>query len=666
VTGHSGGQGQIDANADAAAEGATDAFWYKVAEVGELADGRVRTVVAGPRTIALTHCGGRFGALENHCPHQGGPLGEGSIENGLLRCPWHGYDYDPITGQPPAGFSDAPESFPVDVRDDGVYVAIKPLPEHRRDVSDVMVETMVAWGITHVFGMVGHSNLGFADAMRRAEERGELTFIGIRHEGAAAFAASAYGKLTGRPAACFAIAGPGSTNLLTGLYDAKIDRAPILAISGQVRSKVLGRGAFQDLNLIGAFADVANFSQTILPDSDHAELTALAVKTALIGRGVSHLVLPDEVQVQPASDRPRAEPEGRIANLRIAPPDDALARAVQAIDGARRPAIVVGHGARFDMADVEALAEDLGAPVLTTFKAKGQISDRHPLGCGVLGRSGTPVASWHMNESDLLLVFGASFSNHTGIAPYKPIVQVDFDPMALGRFHPVTVPVLGHVGVTARALRSAIAPSEQRVDQRGDVAARWAIWRAEKQRRMNDDQGQGVGAAAVFGSMSRLVPADAVIAVDVGNNAYSFGRYFECERQSVLMSGYLGSIGFGFPAAMGAWAAAPDRKIVAVTGDGGFGQYMAEFTAAVKYGMPITHVLLNNQELGKIAKEQRAADMDVWQVSLHNPSFAAYAELCGGHGVRVDARDQLDGALADALAFDGPSLVEVMSDVELI
>ena len=666
MTDHGTGPGPSDAHPGAGPVREGDITWYKVAEPGELAEGRVRTAVAGPRTIALTHCAGRFGALENHCPHQGGPLGEGSIENGLLRCPWHGYDYDPITGQPPAGFSDAPESFPVDVRDDGVYVAVPPLSEHRRDVSDVMVETMVAWGITHVFGMVGHSNLGFADAMRRAEERGELTFIGIRHEGAAAFAASAYGKLTGRPAACFAIAGPGSTNLLTGLYDAKIDRAPILAVSGQVPSKVLGRGAFQDLNLIGAFADVADFSQTILPDSDHAELTALALKTALVGRGVSHLVLPDEVQVQPAPDRPPARPEGRVPDLRIAPPVEELARAVQAIDAARRPVIVVGHGARFDMADIEDLADQLGAPVLTTFKAKGQISDRHPLGCGVLGRSGTPVASWHMNESDLLVVFGASFSNHTGIAPYKPIVQVDFDPMALGRFHPVTVPVLGHVGVTARALRAAIAQNGDRVDQRSDVAARWAIWRAEKARRIEDDQGRGVGAAAVFDSMSRLVPADAVIAVDVGNNAYSFGRYFECDRQSVLMSGYLGSIGFGFPAAMGAWAAAPDRKIVAVTGDGGFGQYLAEFTTAVKYGMRITHVLLNNQELGKIAKEQRAADMDVWQVSLHNPNFAAYAELCGGHGIRVDSRDQLDDGLAEALAFDGPALVEVVSDVELI
>ena len=648
------------------ADAEPEAVWYKVAEPGELADGRVRTALAGPRTIALTNCGGRFGALDNHCPHQGGPLGEGSIENGLLRCPWHGYDYDPTTGLPPSGFSDAPAAYPVEVREDGVYVAVEPLPPHQRTVSDVIVDTMVAWGVTHVFGMVGHSNLGFADAMRRAEDREELTFIGIRHEGAAAFAASAFGKLTGRPAACFGIAGPGSTNLLTGLYDAKVDRAPVLAISGQVPSKVMGRGAFQDLDLTSAFADVADSSTTILSGSDHAELTALAIKTALIGRGVAHLVLPDEVQVQPAPDGRAAAPAGRVADLAVAPPVESLTAAVAAIDASRRPVIVVGHGARFDMAEVVALAEDLGAPVLTTFKAKGQISDRHPLGCGVLGRSGTPVASWCMNESDLIIVFGASFSNHTGIAPYKPIVQVDFDPMALGRFHPVTVPVLGHAGVTASAIRSAIAQRPDRPDQRADVAARWSIWRAEKARRLADDRGRGVSAAAVFEALGRLVPGDAVITVDVGNNAYSFGRYFECDRQSVLLSGYLGSIGFGFPAAMGAWAAAPGRATVAVTGDGGFGQYLAEFTTAVKYGMGITHVLLNNNELGKIAKEQRAADLDVWQVSLQNPSFAAYAELCGGRGIRVESRDQLDGALSDALAFEGPSLVEVMSDVDLV
>ncbi len=642
------------------------AAWHKAAELDELPDGRVKTVVAGHRSLALTHCGGRYGALDNHCPHQGGPLGEGSIEKGWLRCPWHGYDYNPLDGKPPPGFSDGPACFPVEVRNDGVYVEIEaPLP-HERTVSDVMVETMVAWGVTYVFGMVGHSNLGFADAMHRAESNGNLTFIGIRHEGAASFAASAYGKLTGRPAACFGIAGPGSTNLLTGLYDAKVDRAPVLAISGQVPSKTLGRGAFQDVDLAAAFADVAAYSKTVLPDSDHAELTTLALKHAVIERGVAHLVIPDEVQVKPAPDTRASGPSGRTPDQHIAPPPAVVAQARELLSRARRPVIIVGHGARYDMDDVLAVADALDAPVLTTFKAKGLVSDHHPLGAGVLGRSGTPVASWLMNESDLLLVFGASFSNHTGIADYKPIVQVDYDPMALGRFHAVTVPVLGHVGVTARALLEGLTSAGDRTDQRSDIADRWAIWRAEKARRVADDTGHGVSSAAVFDAMTRLVPEDAVIAVDVGNNAYSFGRYFECRRQSVLMSGYLGSIGFGYPAAMGAWAACPDRPIVAVTGDGGFGQYMGELTTAVKYQMNIAHLLLNNNQLGKITKEQRAVEMAVWQTSLHNPDFAEYARICGAYGRRVTTGEQLDETIADALAFPGPALVEIMADPDLV
>ncbi|HEY4611328.1 MAG TPA: thiamine pyrophosphate-binding protein, partial [Ilumatobacteraceae bacterium] len=225
------------------------AAWHKVAEVGGLEDGRVRAVTVDRRTLALCRVGQQYGALDNRCPHQGGPLGEGSIENGWLRCPWHGYDYDPLSGHAPQGSADTVPAYPVEIRDDGVYVELPARRDEVRTVSDSIVETLVAWGITHVFGMVGHSNLGLADALRRAETRGDITYIGIRHEGAASFAASAYGKLTGRPAACIAIAGPGSTNLLTGLYDAKVDRAPVVSLSGQVPSKVLGRGAFQDLDL---------------------------------------------------------------------------------------------------------------------------------------------------------------------------------------------------------------------------------------------------------------------------------------------------------------------------------------------------------------------------------------------------------------------------------
>src|SRR5262249_29843156 len=238
--------------------------------------------------------------------------------NGWLRCPWHGYDYHPVSGRPPAGFSDGVGAYETDERADGLYVRLPALATPVRTVADVLVETLVAYGVTHVFGMVGHSNLGFADAMRRAEQRGELTYIGIRHEGAAAFAASAYGKLTGRPAVCFAIAGPGSTNLLTGLYDAKLDQAPVLAISGQVPSKVLGRGAFQDLDLSAVFRDVATWTATVHAGSDHAELAALAVKHARDARGVAHLALPDEVRTQP-SQSPAVHPDGRLSDRRASP-----------------------------------------------------------------------------------------------------------------------------------------------------------------------------------------------------------------------------------------------------------------------------------------------------------------------------------------------------------
>ncbi len=647
--------------------------WRKALDSGELPEGRVKPVTCENFTVCMTRFQGEYAALDNHCPHQGGPLGEGSIEKGLLRCPWHGWDFHPTTGKAP-GYDDGVEAYPVEVREDGVYVGFPAEAPHERTVSDLMAETMVAWGIRWVWGMVGHSNLGLADALRRQEEAGRLTYIGIRHEGAASFAASAYGKLTGRPAACFSIAGPGATNLLTGLWDANVDRSPVLALTGQVDTQVLGPGAFQEIDLTAAYGKVAQWSQTVLPGSRHAELVNLACKSALLNRGVSHLIFPDEVQQIPAAEGAKpGGPQGRMGRRDIAPSGTSLEEALSLLKRSKRPVVIVGHGARFHMDAIVPLAEKMGSPVVTTFKGKGLISDRHPLGAGVLGRSGTPVASWLMNEADCLLVLGASFSNHTGITPKKPIIQVDFDPMTLGKFHPVQVPVLGEIGVTVGLMREGLAGGGPWVDQRDEVAERWRIWRGEKARREKEERGRGISSAALFAAMTHHVPDDAVLCVDVGNNTYSFGRYFECVRQSVLMSGYLGSIGFALPAALGAWAATQEegtpfhgRKVVSVSGDGGFGQYMAELTTAVKYGMNLTHILLNNDELGKISKEQRSGQWPVWQTGLTNPDFAAYAELCGALGIRVTSRDGLDQALARALAHQGPSLVEVVGDVELV
>ncbi|MFT5682105.1 MAG: pyruvate oxidase [Myxococcota bacterium] len=644
--------------------------WHKALERDELEEGRVKAVTCEHVTVCMTHHKGQYAALDNRCPHQGGPLGEGSIENGMLRCPWHGWDFDPLTGASPGAHDDETQSWPVEIREDGIYIALPVEDSEPLTVSDVCAQTLTNWGVRWVFGMVGHSNLGLADALRRQEEAGNLGYIGIRHEGAASFACSAYGKLTGRPAACLAIAGPGATNLLTGLWDAHVDRAPVVALTGQVDSQWLGRNNFQELDLKAAFGGVAGFSATVLPASDPGELVSLAVRSAILDATVSQLIFPDEVQEQEATTAAKG-PAGRLVDRVVLPAPGALDEALALLKSAKRPLLILGHGARFHAAEIAALAETLGCPVVTTFKGKGIIADRHPLGCGVLGRSGTPIASWFMNESDLLVVIGASFSKHTGITPKIPTLQIDRDPDALGLRHPITAPLLGEIGATVGLLQARIAGAAC-IDHRTEIAERWTIWRAEKARRVTETGDSGVHSAAIFAAMTRTAPEDAIICLDVGNNTYSFGRYFEPVAQTCLMSGYLGSIGFALPAAIGAWAATQEdgpwagRAVISVSGDGGLGQYLAELTTIAKYNMNITHVVLHNGELGKISKEQRAGSFSVWQTALVNPSFAAFAESCGVKGIRVTDADQLDAALTEAINHPGPALVEIMSDVSLI
>ena len=643
-------------------------IWYKVLDNKKtLPEGRVQTVIAGHQDICLTHFKGKFSALDNKCPHQGGPLGEGSIENGLLRCPWHGWDFDPCTGQSPGGFDDGMVTFEVKEEGDAIFVDIpKELP-HKNTVSDVMMETMVNWGVDTVFGMVGHSNLALADAMRRLEKKNKLKYFGIRHEGAAAFAASGYAKLTGKPAVCFGIAGPGATNMFTGMWDAKVDRVPLIALSGQVSTQVIGTGAFQEVDLVKAFESVTQFNHAVNTNSNYSELMSVAVKTALIKRDVVHLTFPDGVAFSEISEELKPQtPEDRITPFNISPPKEMTDKAVKLIKKSKRPVIVVGHGARFQMKAIIAYAESLNCPVITTFKGKGLIADSHELGCGVLGRSGTPIASWFMNESDLLLVFGASFSNHTGITPKKQTIQVDFDPMALSKFNKVDVALWGEISETIKLLTTETQGKTKTENQRKDIAKRWIIWKEEKLSRLKDC-GDALSSIAVFNAMNKVAPDNAVIAVDVGNNTYSFGRYFESKNQAVLMSGYLGSIGFALPAAMGAWAAqGNERPIWSVSGDGGLGQYLAEINTLVKYKMNIKHIVLNNSELGKISKEQRASQVDVWQTSLSNPNFAKYAENCGALGIRVEKLKDLIPAMEKLKAHNGPALLEVITDVNLI
>ncbi len=231
--------------------------------------------------------------------------------------------------------------------------------------------------------------------------------------------------------------------------------------------------------------------------------------------------------------------------------------------------------------------------------------------------------------------------------------------MMLGKRQAVDIPLLSDIGVFLMKAYNSL-PTFKRVDVRNDIREQKEAWRAVKTKRAEKEE--PIHPALIFMKLSELAPEDAVITVDVGNNAYSFGKYFECKNQEIVLSGYLGSIGFAFPAAIGASFARPDKKIIAVAGDGGFGQYLGEFLTAVHYNLPITLILLNNSELAKISNEQRSEHFPLFSTNLTNPNFAKYAELCGGKGIRVAKKDEVTKALVEGLNSTYPTIIEFLTD----
>ena len=303
-------------------------------------------------------------------------------------------------------------------------------------VADAIVEQLVEWGVSQVYGIPGETSLAIVDAIRRRGDR--IRFVLVRHEEVAAFMASAYAKLTGELGVCLTIAGPGATNLITGLYDAKMDRAPVLALTGQVALQFLGLGSFQEIDQHALFEAVAAFNEVIDSPDQVTELLALAMKGAIVGRGVSHLGIPTNVQALPVLPNMKIKPrEGRLPDLRLMPHPELIQAATRAIDSAERPVLVVGYGARRQRGAVLSLAEKINAPIATTYKAKGVIPEDHPLALGVTGDIGTDPAKRMVFGADLLITIGCSYSDKTAVPSYIPQVQIDLDPMTIGKKFPV-------------------------------------------------------------------------------------------------------------------------------------------------------------------------------------------------------------------------------------
>jgi Thiamine pyrophosphate-requiring enzymes [acetolactate synthase, pyruvate dehydrogenase (cytochrome), glyoxylate carboligase, phosphonopyruvate decarboxylase] len=558
-------------------------------------------------------------------------------------------------------FSDLPEDWrcPVCNSPKSVFVLLAEAPAESKElstVSDIIIRQMAAWGIKYIFGLPGTSSLGVVDAIRKNTS---IRYIQVRHEQTAAFMASAYGKLTGNIAACLTIAGPGATNLATGLYDAKLDHSPVLALTGLVARQLIGPGSFQEIDQYSFFDPICVFNKVLMSEDQTTKLVTLAIKHALIERGVSHISIPNDVQKLPYTAK-LIPLEGRIPNKAISPAEYLIKKAAALIGQSRRPVIISGFGALKIGDEILELAQKITAPVVTTFRGKGVIDGDHELYAGSHGTIGSTSASKLVQTSDLLIVIGASFSDMTQI-PEKRTIQIDIDPMIIAKNYSVDIGLWGNCSEIVPAL---ISMTVERKDPKYLVEIRTLKkqW-TDLLEKEADATKKPLRPQYIIKVLNEKMPGDAVISLDVGESGWWFGRNFWMKKtQKMVMSGYLASMGSGLPGALTAKLIYPEREAVCITGDGGFTMVMGDFLTAVKNDLCIKVFLFNNKQLGMIMQEQKVEAYPNWQTDLYNCNFAEYAQNCGGVGIKVKDPLDLPAAVERAFATNRPVIVDIDTD----
>jgi pyruvate oxidase len=582
------------------------------------------------------------------------------------KCQVCGYIYDETLGEkatktpPGTRFADLPADWLCPIcqagKDSFVLMEEAPAPAGAgTTVSDIIMANLAAWGVSLVFGIPGTSSLGLVDAVRR---RPDMRYIVVRHEENAAMAASAWNKLTGGLAACLTIAGPGATNLATGLYDAKEDSAPVISLNGQVEVQYTGPGGFQEIDQDAFFRPVTVFNNTIADAKMTTTILEKALRLAVIGRGVSQVSVPNDVQKEPLAAA-SCRRETCIPDQEILPPERELRRAAELVARGRNPVILAGWGAFPDGDLVQALAERIRAPIITTFRAKGILPDDSPWLVSVLGTVGMPEARALAREADPLICLGVGFSKQTNVPLDRPMVQIDLDPVKLGK-GPSSVSLWGNCHAVLPVWTAMLPPRED-----PGALPRIAALKEAIRKRLDaeaDPRAVPIRPPYIMKVLSDTVPEDAVITIDVGENGWWFGRNFRMKRQRFAMSGYLATMGFGLPAALAAKLAYPQRQVFCITGDGGFAMAMAEVVTAVKYRLPMVILVLNNRELGMIRVEQEMEHYPNFGTGLLNPDFAAYADACGGKGIRVSRPEELEPAIRQAMELDTVVILDVETD----
>jgi len=522
-------------------------------------------------------------------------------------------------------------------------------------VSDLLVEILANLGVRQIFGIPGDAINGLVEAIRKQDV---IEFIQVRHEETGAFAASAQAKLSGRLGVCVGTAGPGAIHLLNGLYDAKLDHAPVLAITGQVATQFVGTDYHQEVDLYTLFKDVAAFNQVIMSPEQVPALLLEACQTALAERAPVHLSLPVDIAGH-VLDGPAYDPRVFQQHSTTVPNSADIKRAAGVLNQAQKVVVFAGIGARGARDELIATAETLGAPIVRSLRGKTVLPDEHPLALGGIGLLGGKPGVQALEKCDAFLLVGTDFPYRDFYPRGIPAVQIDMDPTHLGKRCPVTVGLAGDAAPTLKALTGEL----RRKTERGFLEAcqlSMRDWLADmhKAEYSND---KPIRPQRVARAISDLARDDAIFLCDTGTVTVWGARNLHLRGdQQFTLSASLASMAFGLPAAIGAQLAYPDRQVIALAGDGGFGMLMADFLTAVKYKLPITVVVFNNGKLGLIQVEQETEGLPNFQTSLHNPDFAEYARLCGGEGFHVSDPGELEPALKKAFASSQACVVDVM------
>jgi len=532
--------------------------------------------------------------------------------------------------------------------------------------ADVMVESLQDWGVEVVFGLPGDGINGIMEALRKRRDR--IRFVQVRHEESAAFMACAYAKYTGKLGVCLATSGPGGLHLLNGLYDAKLDGQPVLAITGHHFHDLIDTHAQQDVNLDRVFMDVAVYNARVMGKNHVEQVTNLACRTALSYRGVAHINFPVDLQELESGERSKRARPGHSSDVwarRAALPSEAdLRRAAEILNAGKKTVILAGRGALGAVDELEKLADTLAAPIVKPLLGKAAVPDDSPYTTGGVGLLGTRPSEEAIEGCDTLFMIGTSFP-YIEFLP-KPGqargVQLDLDPSRIGLRYPVEAGLVGDTRATLEQLLPLLQRNKSRkfLEKAQEGMKEWRELMEQRGTRADKPMKPQV----VAWELGKRLADDAIVSCDSGTVATWWARQIQARRNQMFsLSGTLASMANGLPYAIAAQVAHPNRQSVAFVGDGAFSMLMAEFATCVKHELPVKVVVVKNNTLGQIKWEQMVfLGNPEYGCELHPIDFAAFARACGGMGVTVDDPARCGDALDQALAFPGPALVEAVVD----